>query len=75
MVRFRLRACLRCEVHVAGTRDGLRALHVWEEAASRDTTPRSPAVGIVTNRFPQLFALPIARDWRRVTHTLKRSQS
>ena len=74
MVRFRLRACLRCEVHVAGTRDGLRALHVWEEAANRDTKPRSPAVGIVTNRFPQLFALPIAREWRRVTHTLKRSK-
>ena len=32
------------------------------------TTPRSPA-GHRTNRFPQLFALPIVRDWRRVTHT------
>ena len=40
------------------------------EAANRDATPRSPAAGFVTNRFPQLFALPIARELRRVTRTL-----
>ena len=40
------------------------------EAANRDATPRSPAAGFITNRSPQLLALPLARELRRVTRTL-----
>lgn len=70
MTRFRRRASLRCEVPVARMRDGLRGLHAWGEAANRDATPRSPAAGFITNRSPQLLALPLARELRRVTRTL-----